>query len=67
MAKRKLITVLVSCISLAGLVLGAVYLDGAKEDKLMDRAESSVLPDNKIPPIDIAAPNKTETATFALG
>ena len=67
MLKRKIITVLVLVLSLTGLVLGTVYLDAAKEDKSMNRAESNVLSDTKIPPIDVAAPAETETATFALG
>ena len=67
LAKSKVITIVVLCISLALLVLGSVYLDTAKGDKSMNKTQSSVLPDVRIPPIDVAASTKMETATFALG
>ncbi len=67
MAKSKVITIVVLCISLALLVLGVVYLDTARGDKPMNKIQSSVLPDVRIPPIDVAASTKMETATFALG
>jgi len=67
LAKNKVIRIVMLGISLALLVLGAVYLGTAKGDKPMNKVQSSVLPVVGIPPIDVAAPTKTETATFALG
>ncbi len=67
LAKSKVIATVALVISLASLVLGAVYLDTVKEDKPMNKTQSSVLPDIRIPPIDVAVSTKMETATFALG
>ena len=67
LAKSKVIATVALGISLASLLLGAVYLDTAKEDKPINKMQSSVLPDVRIPPIDVAASTKMETATFALG
>jgi hypothetical protein len=39
----------------------------AKERKIMEVTEKQAMPNRVIPPIDVAAPLKTETATFALG
>ena len=38
-----------------------------QERKTMQLAQQSTAPDHAIPPIDAAAPAKTETATFAMG
>ena len=38
-----------------------------QESKTMKLAQQSTPPDHAIPPIDAAAPVKTETATFAMG
>ena len=38
-----------------------------QENETMQLAQQSTPPDHAIPPIDAAAPAKTETATFAMG
>ncbi|MFC1964650.1 hypothetical protein ACFLWG_01415 [Chloroflexota bacterium] len=53
------------------LIIGAVFslsLVGCKkEDKIMDPANDGLIPETVMPAIDGQAPNRTETATFALG
>lgn len=41
--------------------------EAGKEEKLMELERSNVIAEVAIPPIDAAAPARTETATFALG
>jgi hypothetical protein len=38
-----------------------------KENQVMDGKNNMITTNPKLPPIDIAIPAKTETATFALG
>jgi hypothetical protein len=42
-------------------------LEKIQENKTMRLAQQSTATDRTIPPIDAAAPAKTETATFAMG
>jgi hypothetical protein len=58
----------------ASLFLGlTIYLQAcdaskaAKEDKKMLASEEISIFQNEKPPIDVSAPDQTETATFALG
>jgi len=39
----------------------------AKGEKEIKMAETALIPKTMAPPIDLAAPARTETATFALG
>jgi hypothetical protein len=41
--------------------------EAGTEEKRMELERSNVTPEVVIPPIDAAAPTRTETATFALG
>jgi hypothetical protein len=58
------ILVVVCCV---GLVLGVIYLASTKEKETMALTETEVRTRAATPPIDVAAPTRTETATFALG
>jgi hypothetical protein len=65
--------ILIARISLATiLVLAVALLAVAKSGNLLETREGAMMKDaavltTGIPPIDAAAPAKTETATFALG
>ena len=52
---------------LIGVILAGILPGCAKENTMVNFAEDDVIPNPSIPPIDAAAPVKTETATFALG
>ena len=56
---------------LSTLILGIVFslsLVGCKEeDKRMDSVNDELIPSTVIPEIDTRVPDRTETATFALG
>jgi len=41
--------------------------NAAKGEKEIKMAETALIPKTMKPPIDLAAPGRTETATFALG
>ena len=62
----------VTILSVLGVfIIGAVFSSSLvgckKEDKTMDSAHDGLISNNVIPAIDGQAPNRTETATFALG
>jgi len=52
-------------------IIGAVFSSSLvgckKEDKIMGPANDGLIPETVMPAIDGQAPNRTETATFALG
>ena len=56
---------------LSMFVLGVVFSSSVvgckKEDKTMDVANDGHVPSTVIPAIDARVPDRTETATFALG
>lgn len=56
----------VAAASLAGLVT-ALLLDAKKEKEPMKQTTRTTTIPAAIPPIDTAAPTRTETATFAMG
>ena len=62
----------VTMIAVLGMfILGVVFSSGLvgckKEDKTMGVTNDGLIPNTVIPAIDGRAPNRTETATFALG
>jgi hypothetical protein len=58
------VLVVVCCV---GIILGVIYLASTKEKETMALAETELGTRAATPPIDAAAPTRTETATFALG
>jgi len=54
-------------IGLLALAIGAVVIGSRKEDKEMLIERQKTVGEVAIPPLDAAAPAKTETATFAMG
>ena len=54
-------------IGLLALAIGAVVIGSRKEDKEMLVERQETVGEVAIPPLDAAAPAKTETATFAMG
>jgi len=54
-------------IGLLALAIGAVVIGSRKEDKEMLVERQEMVGEVAIPPLDAAAPVKTETATFAMG
>ena len=58
--------ILVVVVCFVGLVLGALLL-ASREEKTVALAETELGARVATPPIDAAAPARTETATFALG
>ena len=58
--------ILVLVVGLVGLVLGALLL-ASREEQTVALTGTEVETRAATPPIDAAAPARTETATFALG
>ena len=54
-------------IILIGVILVGILPSCAKENTKVNFEEYGVIPNPSIPPIDAAAPAKTETATYAMG
>ena len=54
-------------IGLLALVIGAVVMASKQEGKEMLVERQETVGEVVIPPLDAAAPAKTETATFAMG
>ena len=54
-------------IGLLVLVVGAVVMGSKQEGKEMLVEWQKTVGEVAIPPLDAAAPDKTETATFAMG
>jgi len=63
----KVILIGMIVILFVGLGSAALFLNSIKETNRMDVTHSSIDAKVAIPPIDLSAPTKTETATFALG
>ena len=64
---RKLTAVVIMVVLIASAVLGARLIAPVEEDRAMDLTNGSIVSSMTIPRIDASAPQKTETATFALG
>jgi len=64
---RKVITISVLSTLILGVVLSSSLVGCNKEDKTMSPANDGRIPSTVIPAIDAQAPDRTETATFALG
>lgn len=62
----KLAAILLSAAVLTGLA-GTVIFGCSKGDETVFQKENNGQTEKEIPPIDIAAPEDMETATFALG
>jgi hypothetical protein len=54
-------------IGLLALAIGVVVISSRREDTEMLVERQRKVGEVAIPPIDAAAPEKTETATFAMG
>jgi hypothetical protein len=52
---------------IAGLVLGIIYFGSVRSGDVTDEVNLKEGGEVGVPPIDVAAPVDTETATFALG
>lgn len=63
----KVILIGMIVILFVGLGSAALFLDSIKETNRMDVTHSGIDAEVAIPPIDLSASTKTETATFALG
>ena len=57
----------VLCMFILGVVFSSSPLGCKKEDKIMGPSNDELIPNTAIPTIDGQTPNRTETATFALG
>ena len=64
---RKITIISVLSMFIIGAVFSSSLVGCKKEDKTMDPANDGLIPSTVIPAIDARAPNRTETATFALG
>ena len=64
---RKVAILSVLCMFIIGAVFSSSLVGCKKEDKTMGPANDGLIPETVIPAIDARAPNRTETATFALG
>lgn len=63
----KVIVICITIIIFVGLGSAALFFDSNRETNRMDITHSGIDTKVAIPPIDLSAPTKTETATFALG
>ena len=52
---------------IVGAVLSVRFIVPAGEEKAMDKKDDGLVASTAIPPMDISSPERTETATFALG
>jgi len=64
---RKVTIVVVLGMFILGVVFSSSLLGCKKEDTTMGVTNNGIVASAAIPPIDVAAPKRTETATFALG
>lgn len=64
---RKVTIIAVLGIFILGVVFSSGLLGCKKEDKIMDVTNDGDITNTVIPALDRQAPNRTETATFALG
>ena len=64
---RKVTILSVLCMFIIGAVFSSSLVGCKKEDKIMGPANDGLIPETVMPAIDGQAPNRTETATFALG
>ncbi len=64
---RKVTIVAVLGVFILGAVFSSSLVGCKKEDKTMGPANDGRIPITVIPAIDARVPNRTETATFALG
>ena len=64
---RKVTIISVLSMLILGIVFSSSLVGCKKEDKTMRPANDGLIPETVIPAIDALAPNRTETATFALG
>ncbi len=73
--RRNLMRLLCLAAIFMGIALGGCDLrkvdasaeTNSKKDSNMESIQANTIIENKIPPLDAAAPPETETATFALG
>ena len=74
-SKRHILKILtIACLGTASLLYGITIMSKGPEEpitternKAMYVTKRNSVADQAIPPIDLSAPTKTETATFALG
>ena len=64
---RKATAVVVLGMLILGVVFSSSLVGCNKEDEAMGAKNDGLVPKRDIPAIDMSAPLRTETATFALG
>ena len=64
---RKVTIISVLSMFILGAAFSSSLVGCKKEDKTMGPANDGLIPNTVIPAIDARAPNRIETATFALG
>ncbi|MFC1892738.1 hypothetical protein ACFLYR_01700 [Chloroflexota bacterium] len=64
---RRITIISVISMFVLGIVFSTSLVGCKKEDKIMGPVNDGLTPNAVIPTIDAQAPNRTETATFALG
>ena len=61
------IAIVVLGLSVIAIVLWSILSNGNDEKETMSQVKNDASIDRVVPPIDLYAPKKIETATFALG